>query len=65
VETVPFVRVQHARISQGPIERSFGLATLEVNSAGPDLHIHGLPADDAERLKIVVVERAGDLAEEL
>jgi membrane protein YdbS with pleckstrin-like domain len=65
VETVPFVRVQHARISQGPIQRSFGLATLEVNSAGPDLQIHGLPAEDAERLKVVVVERAGDLAEEL
>lgn len=64
VETVPFVRVQHARISQGPIQRSFGLATLEVNSAGPDLHIHGLPAEDADRLKVLVVERAGELAEE-
>lgn len=65
VETVPFVRVQHARISQGPIQRSFGLATLEVNSAGPDLHIHGLGSEDAERLKVLVVERAGELIEEL
>ncbi len=64
VETVPFVRVQHARITQGPVQRRFGLATLEVNSAGPDLNIHGLPASDAERLKVLVVERAGSLVEE-
>lgn len=64
VETVPFVRVQHAKISQGPIQRRFGLATLEVNSAGPDLYIHGLGADDAEKLKVLVVERAGELTEE-
>lgn len=65
VETVPFVRVQHARISQGPIQRAFDLSTVEVNSAGPDLHIHGLGSADAERLKLLVVERAGDLDDEL
>lgn len=64
VATVPFVRVQHARIRQGPIERRFGLATLEVNSAGPDLRIHGLGSERAERLKALVVERAGDLSED-
>ena len=64
VSTVPFVRVQHARIRQGPVERRFNLATLEVNSAGPDLQIHGLTGDTAERLKALVVERAGDLVED-
>ena len=64
VSTVPFVRVQHARIRQGPVERRFDLATLEVNSAGPDLQIHGLTGHDAERLKALVVERAGDLVED-
>lgn len=64
VETVPFVRVQHARVTQGPVERAFGLATLAVNSAGPDLDIAGLGADDAERLRALVVERAGELVEE-
>jgi membrane protein YdbS with pleckstrin-like domain len=64
VETVPFVRVQHARVAQGPVERAFGLATLAVNSAGPDLNIAGLGADDAERLRALVVERAGELVEE-
>lgn len=64
VSTVPFVRVQHARLRQGPIQRRFGLATVEINSAGPDLSIKGLGKDDAERLRTLVVERAGDLEEE-
>ena len=64
VATVPFVRVQHARIRQGPLQRRFGLASVEVNSAGPDLMIKGLAADQAEQLKQLVVERAGDLEEE-
>ena len=64
VETLPFVRIQHARISRGPIERRFGLAKLHINSAGPDLSIAGLSADDADRLKGLVVERAGELTED-
>lgn len=64
VSTVPFVRVQHARIRQGPVQRRFGIATLEVNSAGPDVHIHGLAIETANRLKALVVERAGDLRED-
>ncbi len=64
VQTVPFVRVQHAQMRQGPIERLFGLATLGINSAGPDLAIAGLGIDDATRLRALVVERAGDLIEE-
>ena len=64
VETVPFVRVQHAQVAQGPVERAFGLAKLAVNSAGPDLNIAGLSYDDAERLRAIVVERAGALVEE-
>lgn len=64
VETVPFVRVQHARITQGPVQRAFGIAVLAVNSAGPDLHIAGLSSDDADRLRALVVERAGELVEE-
>lgn len=64
VSTVPFVRVQHARVTQGPVERAFGIAKLAVNSAGPDLNIAGLSFDDAERLRAIVVERAGELTEE-
>lgn len=59
VETLPFNRVQHASIKRGPLERLFGLATLHVNSAGPNLAVPGLRAEDAERLKAMIVERAG------
>jgi len=65
VNTVPLVRVQHARITRGAVERSFGLASLTVNSAGPDLNIPGLAVADAETIKALVVERAGELTEEL
>jgi len=64
VETVPFVRVQHARVTQGLIERAFGIARLAVNSAGPDLNLAGLAFDDAERLRAIVIERAGELNED-
>ena len=32
--TVPLGRVQHADVSQGPIQRSFGLGTLIIHTAG-------------------------------
>ena len=63
VDTVPFIRVQHVRVAQGAIDRAFGLARLEVNSAGPNLYLAGLKLDDAERLRSIVVERAGQMHE--
>lgn len=65
VSTVPFVRVQHARVTQGPVERAFGISKLAVSSAGPDLDISGLAFDDAQRLRAIVVERAGELTDEI
>lgn len=64
VETMPFVRVQHARVTRGPIDRAFGLAKLQVSTAGPNLLIPGLPAADADRLKELIVSRAGDVIED-
>ena len=64
VETLPYVRVQHVRIARGPIQRWFGLATLSINSAGPDLHIPGLGVEDARRLEAYLTERAGDLSDD-
>lgn len=57
-ESVPFSRVQHVSVSRGPVERSLGLATLQVNSAGPNLAIPGLAIDDAERIKALITARA-------
>ncbi len=59
---LPFDRVQHAEVTQGPLQRRFGLATLKFFTAGGssvDLAIEGLLADDAERLRETVLERAG------
>lgn len=59
VETIPFSRVQHVSVGRGIVERTLGLATLELSSAGPDIAVPGLSVDDAERIKQVVAERAG------
>ena len=58
VESLPFSRVQHVNVHRGPIERSLGLATLQVSTAGPDISIPGLTRTDAERIKLLVTERA-------
>jgi uncharacterized protein len=36
VTNVPFIRVQHTDVSQGPLERRFGLGTLVIYTAGTD-----------------------------
>ena len=59
VETIPFSRIQHVSVGRGVIERSLGLATLQVSSAGPDISVPGLSLADAERIKHTVAERAG------
>ena len=58
VETIPFSRVQHVSVGRGLVERSLGLATLQVSSAGPDLSVPGLSPADAERIKSVIADRA-------
>ncbi len=58
VESLPFSRVQHVNVHRGPIERSLGLATLHVSTAGPDISIPGLTRSDAERIELLVTERA-------
>ncbi len=57
--TVPFNRVQHCEIKQGPIERYFGLKTLEIYTAGgsgSDLLIPGLSGEKAQQLKDFIIK---------
>ena len=66
VTVVPFNRVQHAATGSGMLDRNFGLATLTVFTAGGssgDLHIAGLGAERAERLRTYVVAKAGGSAD--
>lgn len=59
-------RVQHTEVTQGPIERWFGLSKLVVYTAGggqSDVKIPGLPTDTAHRLKNYLTQQV--VAEEL
>jgi len=67
VVIVPFNRVQHCEIEQGPIDRYFGLATLSLYTAGgssSDLSINGLPLETANELKFFITKKIGSVDEE-
>lgn len=51
---VPFKRIQHIDVGQGPLERLFGLASLTVHTAGTHnsiVTLPGLARGDAEALR--------------
>lgn len=50
---VPYGRMQFVDVAAGPLERSFGLATVELHTATPstDAKIPGLSPDEAGRLR--------------
>lgn len=51
---VPYNRIQHSEIDQGPIERMFGLSTLKIFTAGgssSDLAIEGITPEKAHQIK--------------
>jgi membrane protein YdbS with pleckstrin-like domain len=58
---IPYFRVQHIDVAQGPVERAVGLARLIVHtaSAGTDATIPGIAAGDAESLRRLILTRAG------
>jgi membrane protein YdbS with pleckstrin-like domain len=53
LSVVPYGRMQMLDVAAGPIERSFGLATVKLHtaSATTDAKIPGLPAAEAQRLR--------------
>ena len=54
VTTVPRSRVQHTDVSQGPLQRRYGLATLTVHTAGTnnsEVELPGLPHETALRIR--------------
>ena len=57
---VPFNRIQHCEVKQGPFSKIFGLRSLTVYTAGggsSDLKVAGLPEDNAEQVKEFVLRR--------
>lgn len=63
VISVPRSRVQHTDVSQGPLQRSFGLATLIVHTAGTEnasVSLGGLPHDKALMIRDHLIGESED-----
>lgn len=51
---VPFGRVQHIDVSQGPVERRYGVGAITLHTAGTRMSavvLPGLEMEDAERMR--------------
>ncbi len=60
--TVPYSRVQHVEIKQGPIARSLGLGSISVytaGSSGGSLGISDIEFTEAERIKQFIAQKTG------
>ncbi len=58
--TVPFNRVQHLQVDQGPLERKLQLSKLKIFTAGgqsSDLTIPGLRPETARKIKQFIVSK--------
>jgi uncharacterized protein len=67
VVIIPFNRVQHCEIEQGPVDRMFGLSSLSIFTAGgssSDLNIPGLAHDQANQLKQFITNQVARDEEE-
>lgn len=54
----PILRIQHVELKHGPVDRHFGLASLEIFSAGGAMHtfaIPGLPEEKAREIRSYVL----------
>ena len=57
---VPFSRIQHVEVTEGPIDRLFDLSKLKIYTAGgssSDLSIPGLLPNQAESIKHFILNR--------
>jgi membrane protein YdbS with pleckstrin-like domain len=61
LSVVPYGRMQFVDVTAGPVERSFGLATVRLHTAAAasDARIPGLAAEEAARLR----DRLAELGE--
>lgn len=67
VTIIPFNRVQHVEIKNGPIDRMFNLTILKVFTAGgsqSDLSIPGLRPETAQGIKELIVQKTSQDEEE-
>lgn len=60
---VPVSRVQHIDVSQGPVERSAGVATLSLHTAGTEgslVRLPGISRERAEEIRDAIRSRISD-----
>jgi len=60
---LPRIRVQHSDVSQGPLQRRFGVATLKLYTAGTrytKIELPGLEHAEAMALREALLARGGD-----
>ena len=60
--SLPRVRIQHTDVSQGPLQRRYGVATLKLYTAGSRytrIDLPGLAHDEAIALRDALTARAG------
>jgi uncharacterized protein len=60
---LPRIRVQHSDVSQGPLQRRYGVATLKLYTAGSrytKIELPGLLHEDALSLRDELIARGGD-----
>jgi membrane protein YdbS with pleckstrin-like domain len=65
--SIPFNRVQHCEVKQGPIESLFGMASLKVYTAGgggSDMKIPGLSPEKAKSLRSHITNIVSDITED-
>ncbi|MEV6300786.1 PH domain-containing protein [Actinoplanes sp. NPDC051861] len=64
---VPYARMQYVDVTAGPLERAFGLATVQLHTAAAasDARIPGLPPEEASRLRDRLTALGEDRAEGL
>ena len=61
--SLPRVRVQHSDVSQGPLQRRFGVATLKLYTAGSrytKIELPGLAHEDALALRDALIAEGGE-----
>lgn len=64
---IPLNRIQHVALDEGVFSRMYGLATLQINTAGGSsghMHIAGIPLEKASVIKEALLKRI-DLLESL
>ncbi|MFI1987882.1 PH domain-containing protein [Actinoplanes sp. NPDC020271] len=64
---VPYARMQYVDVTAGPVERAFGLATVQLHTAAAasDARVPGLPPEEAARLRDRLTALGEDRAEGL